>query len=230
MKIDNCVRFFEIKKFLNENPDEAKVTIARMFYFAESTLRRFIIRDDQKSMQSNAHNDHNKMLKEHQIRIFHRFIRSLLTCSIFFTKFLIFNVIQSLKFQKNSTFQNSFKRWFQTWWKTNDLHIIKTKSLITVRYTAENLQQIEIWFKKYKAVLRKLNIKKKRNIINFDEQKIWINCIKRQKILMFENIVKFYSLNSENKQSIIIFKNINAADEYSVAFMLIIQNHELMKS
>ena len=72
-------------------------------------------------------------------------------------------------------------------------------------------------------MLQKLNIKKKRNIINFDEQKIRIDCMKRQKILMSENVLKFYSLNSENKQSIIIFENINAVNEYSVSLMLIIR-------
>ena len=79
-------------------------------------------------------------------------------------------------------------------------------------------------------MLRKLNIKKRRNIINFDEQKVRIDCMKRQKILMSENVLKFYSLSFENRQSMIIFENINAVDEYSVFFMLIIQNYELMKT
>lgn len=48
-------------------------------------------------------------------------------------------------------------------------------------------------------MLRKLNIRKKQNIVNFDEQKIRIDCIKRQKIIAFEDVAKLYSFNFENK-------------------------------
>ena len=54
--------------------------------------------------------------------------------------------------------------------------------------------------------------------------------MKRQKILMLLDVAEFYSLNSENKQFIIIFENINAAEEYFLFFMLIIQNQKLMKT
>ena len=67
-------------------------------------------------------------------------------------------------------------------------------------------------------MLKKLNIKKKRNIVNFDEQKIRIDCIKRQKILMFDDIAEFYFLNFENKQFMIIFEFINATKKNFIFF------------
>ena len=79
-------------------------------------------------------------------------------------------------------------------------------------------------------MLKKLNIKKKRNIINLDEQRVRIGCMKRQNILMFDDVSEFYVLNSENKQFLIIFENINAADDFFPSSMLVIQGQELMES
>ena len=79
-------------------------------------------------------------------------------------------------------------------------------------------------------MLKKLNIKKKRNITNFDEQGIRIDCMKKQNILMFDDISEFYVLNFENKQSLIIFENINAVDDLFFFFMIVIQDQKLMKS
>lgn len=79
-------------------------------------------------------------------------------------------------------------------------------------------------------MLKHLNIKKKQNIVNFDEQKVQINCIKRQDIIMSDDISQFYALSFENRQSMIIFENINAERKDSISFMLIIQNHEFMKT
>jgi hypothetical protein len=71
---------------------------------------------------------------------------------------------------------------------------------------------------------------KKRNIFNFDEQKVRIDCIKRQNILVSENVSKFYAINLENRQFIIIFESINIVNEFPLSLILIIQDQELMKS
>ena len=54
--------------------------------------------------------------------------------------------------------------------------------------------------------------------------------MKRQDILVPEDILGFYSLSPENRQSMTIFENINAAGEYPVPPMLIIQGQELMEA
>ena len=117
MKMDTVARISEAKKFLSENPDEVIATVARFFQFSDSTLRRSIARKAETAMQfikSRQMRGQNKILKEHQIAALHKFIRSLLTCSIPSTKSLVFNSIRSLKLKKNCTFQGPFKRWFQT--------------------------------------------------------------------------------------------------------------------
>ena len=229
MDLDCATRINETKKFLSDNPHEIIVIVVRLFYLFDSILRSFIVRSSS-TAQPKAKEESNKILKQHQIATFHKFIRLLLTYSMPFIKSLIFNVIRNLKLKKNKTFQGSSKRWFQTWWKKNNLHTIKIKSLTTVWYTAKNAQQIENWFKKYCAMLKELKITKKRNIINFDEQGVRIGCMKRQKILVLLNVAEFYFLSSENRQFITIFENINAVGEYSPPLMLIIQGQELMKT
>ncbi len=45
---------------------------------------------------------------------------------------------------------------------------------------------------------------------------------------MFDDIKKFYSINSENRKSITIIEMINAIDDYSFSFMIIIQKQKIM--
>ena len=225
-------RVFDAKKFLQENSEKTMIIVSRIFQFSRSILQSSINREKTATTSSNrkSQNGLNKILENHETQIVHEFIRRLLIYSIPPTKSLIFNSIRNLKLKQNFLFQGFFQRWFQTWWKTHNLHTIKIKSLATVRYTAANAQAIENWFKGYRLMLRKLNIKKKRNIINFDEQGVRIGCMKKQNILMSDDISEFYVLNFENRQSLIIFENINAADDLPPPFMLVIQGQELMKS
>ena len=75
-----------------------------------------------------------------------------------------------------------------------------------------------------------LNIQKKRNIINFDETKIQIKCMKNQKILISFDVKEFYVVSSKNKKNITVFEMINAAEHYSFSFLIIIQNQKLITS
>ncbi len=59
-----------------------------------------------------------------------------------------------------------------------------------------------------------MNIRKKRNIINFDENDFRLKCIKKQKIIFFIEIKKHYQVNFENRKSLIIIKMINAVEEF----------------
>ena len=79
-------------------------------------------------------------------------------------------------------------------------------------------------------MLRNLNITKRQNIVNFDEQGVRIDCMKRQEIIVSEDVLEFYALSPENRQSLMIFEIINAAGEFSPPFMMIIQDQQLMKA
>lgn len=82
-----------------------------------------------------------------------------------------------------------------------------------MRYTAADARAIEEWFQGYRLVLRTLNIRKPRNVINFDEQGVRIGCMKKREIVVPEDILEFYALSPENRQSLTIFENINAAGD-----------------
>lgn len=228
MEMDPSTRLLEAKKFLNDNPDENVAAIARLFHLPRSTLHRSIAREAQKDQSTSnlGGAGKNKILQEHQAEALREFIRSLLKSSIPPTKPLVFDAIRSLKLKENPLFQGPSKRWFQTWWKGNKLHTIKTKPLATARYTAGDIQQVETWFQEYEGMLRKLNIQKRRNIVNFDEQGIRIGCMKRREIVVPEDLLEFYSISPENRQSMTIFENINAAGDYPVPPMLVMQGHD----
>jgi hypothetical protein len=49
--------------------------------------------------------------------------------------------------------------------------------------TAQDAQDVQRWFKKYKATLREYGIKRK-NIVNFDEAGFRVGCAKGQWILV----------------------------------------------
>ncbi len=81
---------------------------------------------------------------------------------------------------------------------------------------------------KYKNTLRILNIRKKRNIINFDESDFRSECMKKQKIIISIEIKKHYQVNSENRKSLIIIEMINAIEEFFFLLMIIIQRQDIM--
>jgi hypothetical protein len=83
---------------------------------------------------------------------------------------------------------------------------------------------------KYKNTLRALNIRKRRNIINFDESDFRSNCLKKQEIIISIEIKKHYQVSSENRKSLIIIEMINAVEEFSSSLMIIIQKQDLMIS
>jgi hypothetical protein len=59
-----------------------------------------------------------------------------------------------------------------------------------------------------------LNIRRRRNIINFDESGFRIGCTKDQEILVPEDVKQFYAVSPENRKSVTIIETINASDDY----------------
>jgi hypothetical protein len=54
--------------------------------------------------------------------------------------------------------------------------------------------------------------------------------MQEENILMFKNINDCYSINSENRKSLIIIEKINVADHKFIFFLLIIQEQRLMQN
>ncbi len=70
---------------------------------------------------------------------------------------------------------------------------------------------------KYKNALKALNIRKRRNFMNFDEIDFRIECTKKHKIIVSIEIKEHYLVSSENRKSMIIIEMVNAAKEYSLS-------------
>ncbi len=141
---------------------------------------------------------------------------------------LFFEIICFLKSKEES---NSFtRRWFSTWWKNNDLHKIKIKSIAIVRYFATQESDVKQWFVNYRNILQELHIIRLRNVWNFDEVDFRVNCMQKEDILMSKNISDFYSISFENRKSLIIIEEINVADHKLILLVLIIQKQRLMQN
>jgi hypothetical protein len=76
--------------------------------------------------------------------------------------------------------------------------------------------------------LRALNVRNRRNIINFDESDFRSKCLKKQEIIVSIEIREHYQVNLENRKSLIIIEMINAVEEFLFSLMIIIQRQDLM--
>ncbi len=75
-----------------------------------------------------------------------------------------------------------------------------------------------------------MNIRKRRNIFNFDENDFRSKCMKKQEIIVFIEIKKHYQISFENRKSLIIIEMINADEKFLFSLMIIIQKQDLMIS
>ena len=96
------------------------------------------------------------------------------------------------------------------WWKSNGLHKIKTKPIVVVRVTANDAEEVQKWFKRYRRTLRKYGFEPK-DIINFDEAGFRVGCPKGQWILVPEDIKELYASSPEDRRSVTIIKAIAAS-------------------
>ena len=58
------------------------------------------------------------------------------------------------------------------------------------RFAAAQEKNIKNWFDKYKQVLKSLGTKNRKNVINFDEARFKVGCMKSHKILLPKNVSK----------------------------------------
>ncbi len=213
----------QAKKFLRENLIESQDVAAKIFNVNSKSLSAFIKRGSDEKNE-----EHNKMLQKHEINAFDDYIRSLLKYEILSTSEIVFSAIVELKRAHRRS--ASSKRWFRNWWKQDHLHKIRTKSLSIIRFEVDHEKAVVDWFLKYKNTLRILNIRRRRNIMNFDEIDFRSECMKKQKIIVSIEIRKHYQISSENRKSLIIIEMINAVEEFFFSFMIIIQKQDLMIS
>ena len=141
----------------------------------------------------------------------------------------MFDAIKNLKCALNSFYRDSSVSWFRFWWRANNFHKIKIKSIAIVKYTTTQKHHVTSWFSDYRQTFQILKIIDRKNIINFDKTEFRVKCLKRHDIFVSINVKKYYFLNSENKKSIIVIEMINVVDNYSTLSMLIIQDQQIMK-
>ena len=120
------------KQFLAKNPTENKTIISRIYDLNSITLAQSIRRNSEGGKQD----DHNQILKSHESKIIHQFIRSFLQHDILSTYEIIFDVVLYLKHAHDSANKNPIKWWFKKWWISNELHKIKIKSLVIEWFNA----------------------------------------------------------------------------------------------
>ena len=89
------------------------------------------------------------------------------------------------------------------------------------RFGAATIAEINDWFDKYKNVLKALNIRKRSNIINFDESGFRIGCTRGQEIIVPRDIKRFYAVSPENRKSVTVIETINASGDYTPHFIMI---------
>ncbi len=115
------------------------------------------------------------------------------------------------------------KEWFRKWYKRSNLHMIKFKSLTMKRYEMTTKMQIKNWFADYQKIMREIKIRSK-NLINFDETKFRVECMRRQKVLILIDIKELYAMSLENRRFCTIIEMINATNNFSSLSMIIMQD------
>jgi hypothetical protein len=73
-----------------------------------------------------------------------------------------------------------------------------------------------------------LNVRKKRNILNFDEAEFRIECRKKHEIIISSDVKEHYVVSSENRKFLTIVEIINASSDYFISLMMNIQNQKIM--
>ena len=95
---------------------------------------------------------------------------------------------------------------------------------------SRHVKDVKSGFTDYRMIFRELNIKNKFNIINIDEAGFRVGCMKGPEILVPTDVNEYYSISPENRKSITIFENINAAGDFPPPLLLVIQGHDMSNS
>ncbi|MCJ1264380.1 hypothetical protein MMC22_004251, partial [Lobaria immixta] len=181
------------KAFVRENSDKTIAFAAETFELLRTILYNSLARDKFKARaKKGKHGGQNNILKGCEEKAVEHFIWSLLMYSIKPSYKVVYNAVVSLKRTQNPGRKAPTKWWFSTWWRTQNLHKIKTKPTAAVRFTAAQNKDVKAWFFGYEKVLKALGIRDKKNIINFDKAGFKVGCMKRHENLVPIDIKEFY--------------------------------------
>ncbi|RFU23572.1 hypothetical protein B7463_g12766, partial [Scytalidium lignicola] len=184
-----------------------------------------IRRDSKPNLQRGGH---NKILTTSQEQAVHRFIKSYLQNSQLPTKEVIFGAICYLRKQHEQSPPS--QTWFRRWWKGQPLlHKIKTKPIAQKRITAQDLEEVNDWFNRYKIALKKYDIHK-HNLYNFNESGFRIGCPKGVEVLVPIELTELYSLSPENRRSVTMIETICANGMTPIPPVAIVQGKYHMVS
>ncbi len=210
----------EIKNFLRENLIESIAVTAKIFKIKYIILTKLIARDKETIIVAKRE-EHNRILNEQQEQIIQRFIRSLITHEILLTHDIVYEAIISMRRAYNC--DAFFKEWFRKWYKRSNLHMIKFKSLTMKRYEVATKMQIKNWFADYTRIMHEMKIRSE-NLINFDETKFRVECMRRQKVMILIEMKELYAMSLENRRFCTIIEMINETNDFSSSSMIIMQD------
>jgi hypothetical protein len=95
-RFSQVIKLTEVKQFLMKNLIESKIVATRIFDINNRTLIIFMRRESNKQ-----HEEHNKILNEHEEKFVHCLIESLLTHDMSLIINVVFDDIVIFKFAKN---------------------------------------------------------------------------------------------------------------------------------
>ena len=123
---------------------------------------------------------------------------------------MIFAAITHLKQAETPPKKPPSWRWFQTWLKANPVHTIKTKPISSARVEIHDEKTVETWFQKLRDMLAKRNIKKAKNIYNFDESGVRIGCPRGEEVVVPIDVKELYCSSPENRMQLTIIESVAA--------------------
>ncbi len=111
-------KLIEVSQFLMKNLIESKVVAIRIFEVNVKSLISFMSRETKKQRENERyekkqHEEHNKILTEHEKNAVHRLIESMLIHDMSFIIDVVFSDIVTLKLAQNAT--SSSESWFRKW-------------------------------------------------------------------------------------------------------------------
>jgi hypothetical protein len=95
-RFSQVIKLTEVKQFLMKNLTESKIVATRIFDINNRTLIISMRRESNKQ-----HEEHNKILNEHEEKFVHRFIKSLLIHDMSLIINVVFDDIVIFKFAQN---------------------------------------------------------------------------------------------------------------------------------
>ncbi len=114
----------------------------------------------------------------------------------------------------------------QNMMETKQFDMMKTKPLAMERYETATEMQIRNWFVDYQNIMREMKIRPE-NLINFDETGFRVECMKRQKVLVFIEMKELYAVSPENRKSCTVIEMINGTGNFPPPPMIIMQGMKI---